>query len=125
MGKLSLNPDTSTFSEADRIPMLQGGAIVNISPATLLASKQKAVIQIGPLTLQSGSWSLVSGLYEYNLSNANILSTSIVEVIPDNADIATVQTAQIYPKTVSSAGVVKLYAKNAPIANIAVTINIF
>ena len=85
----------------------------------------KALVQVGSLTLSSGSWSLVSGLYEYNLSNANILATSVVDVIPDNADIEVVQTAQIYPKTVSSAGSVKLYAKNAPAGNIGVTINIY
>lgn len=83
------------------------------------------ITQIGSLTLISGSWSLVTGLYEYNLSNANILATSIVDVIPDNADIAIVQAAQVYPKTVSSAGFVKVYAKNAPTGNIGVTINIY
>ena len=103
------------------------GIVIGIENGRLIITNNLPAtkpIQVPSLTLLSASWSLVSGLYEYNLSNVNILSTSIVEVIPDNADIATVQTAQIYPKTVSSAGVVKLYAKNAPIANIGVTINI-
>ena len=79
-------------------------------------------LQITGLTLLSASWSLVSGLYEYNLSNANITAAMVADVIPENADIATVKAADIYPKTVSSAGSVKLYAKNAPTANIGVTI---
>jgi len=82
-------------------------------------------LQVDSLTLSSGSWSLVSGLYEYDLSNANILSTSVVDVIPDNANIAIVKAAEILPKTVSSSGSVKLYATNAPTGNIGVTINIF
>jgi hypothetical protein len=85
----------------------------------------KLFTQIGSLTLTSGSWSLVSGLYEYDLSNSNILATSIVDVIPDNANISIVQVAQVLPKTVSSAGSVKLYAVNAPTGNIGVTINIY
>ena len=83
-----------------------------------------SVTQVASLVLLSASWSLVSGLYEYNLSNANIKATSIVDVIPDNADIATVKAAQILPKTVSSSGMVKLYATNAPASNIGITINI-
>ena len=83
-----------------------------------------SVIQVASLVLLSANWSLVSGLYEYNLSNTNIKSTSIVDVIPDNADIAIVKAAQILPKTVSSTGAVKLYSTNAPASNIGITINI-
>jgi len=93
-----------------------------ISPVTF---KQSTPIQVGSLTLTSGDWDLVSGLYEYDLSDANILSNSIVDVIPDNADIAIVQAAEVLPKTVSSAGSVKLYATNAPTDDIGITINIF
>jgi hypothetical protein len=83
-----------------------------------------AVTQITSITLSSGSWSLVSGLYEYDYSNAAITANSIVDVIPDNADIAVVKAAEILPKTVSSSGSVKLYATNAPTGNIGVTMNI-
>ena len=31
------------------------------------------VVQVTPVTLTTGGWSLVSGLYEYTYSNANIL----------------------------------------------------
>lgn len=83
------------------------------------------VLQVTPVTLTTGGWTLVSGLYEYDYTNANILSTSIVDVIPDNASIATVKAADIMPSTLSSAGNVKLYATNLPASNITVTINIF
>lgn len=81
-------------------------------------------IQVTGLTLLSGSWSLVAGLYEYNLANANITANSIVDVIPENASVSIVKTADVLPKTVSSSGSVKLYSTNAPSGNISVTINI-
>jgi hypothetical protein len=83
------------------------------------------VLQVTPVTLTAASWSLVSGLYEYNYSNVAILSTSIVDVIPANSTIAIVQAAQVLPATLSSAGSVKLYATNLPSADITVTFNIF
>lgn len=79
-------------------------------------------LEITGITLLSASWTLVSGLYEYDLANANITASHVVDVIPENADIAIVKAAEILPKTVSSAGSVKLYATNAPTANIGVTI---
>jgi len=83
------------------------------------------VLQVASLTLLTTGWTLVGSIYEYDLSNANILDTSIVDVIPDNDSIEVVKNADIYPKTVSSAGSVKLYAKNLPSGNIGVTINIY
>ena len=83
------------------------------------------VLQVTPVTLTVAGWNLVSGLYEYDYANANILSTSIVDVIPDNLSVATVKAADIMPSTLSSAGSVKLYATNLPASNITVTVNIF
>ena len=83
------------------------------------------VVQVTPITLTSGSWSLVSGLYEYSYSNANILDTSIVDVIPQNASISIVKAAEVLPATESFFGSVKIYATNAPTANIIVTFNIY
>ena len=82
-------------------------------------------IQITGLTLTLANWALNGGLYQYVLNNANIKATSIVEVIPANADISTVITAVILPETNSAAGSVTIYAQNAPAANIGVVINIF
>lgn len=94
-------------------------------PKSQLQSGLVDVLQVTPVTLTTGGWALVSGLYEYNYSNANILSTSIVDIIPSNASISVVKAADIMPSTLSSAGSVKLYATTAPLSNIIVTINIF
>lgn len=83
------------------------------------------VLQVTPVTLTTGGWSLVSGLYEYSYSNANILDTSIVDVIPQNASISIVKTAEVLPATESFFGSVKIYATNAPTGNIIVTFNIY
>ncbi len=84
----------------------------------------KKILQVGSLTLTTAGWSLVSGLYQQDLAEANITAASIVDVIPDNADIATVIAASILPRTDSAAGSVRVYAQNLPAANIGVTINI-
>lgn len=94
-------------------------------PKTQLQNGLVDVVQVTPVTLASGSWSLVSGLYEYSYSNANILNTSIVDVIPQNASISIVKTAEILPATQSFFGSVKIYATNAPTGNIIVTFNIY
>lgn len=83
------------------------------------------VVQVTPVTLTSGSWSLVSGLYEYTYTNAAIFDTSIVDVIPQNASISIVKAAEVLPATESFFGYVKIYATNAPTADIIVTFNIY
>jgi len=82
-------------------------------------------IEVVSLTLVQANWTLVSGLYEYDLANANITATAIVDVIPDNTDIAIVKAAEILPRTESSTGSVKIYSTNEPTDDIGVTINIF
>lgn len=98
----------------------------NLTPANARTALDvsKKILQVGSLTLTTAGWSLVSGLYEQDLAEANITAASIVDVIPDNADIATVIAAGILPRTDSAAGSVKVYSQNLPTANIGVTINI-
>jgi hypothetical protein len=83
------------------------------------------LLQVTGVTLTAASWSLVSGLYEYTYSNANILSTSIVDAIPASSTISIVKAADILPSTLSATGTVTFYATNAPTGNITVTINIY
>lgn len=83
------------------------------------------VLQVTPVTLTTVGWSLVSGLYEYTYSNANILSTSIVDVIPASSTISIVKAADIMPSTSSASGSVKIYATNPPTSTIIVTFNIY
>lgn len=98
----------------------------NLTPANARTALDvsKKILQVGSLTLTTAGWSLVSGLYEQDLAEANITAASIVDVIPDNAAIATVIAAGILPRTDSAAGSVKVYSQNLPTANIGVTINI-
>jgi hypothetical protein len=112
-----LVPDTRTLTINGTTQDLSANRTFTIPTLTAL--------QVTPVTLTAASWSLVSGLYEYNYSNVNILSTSIVDVIPANSTIAIVQAAQVLPATLSSAGSVKLYSTNLPSADITVTFNIF
>ena len=114
----SAAPNNSIFRDvADNLLKKKdnAGAVTTISTNTT---------QVTGITLTSGSWSLVTGLYEYDYANVNITVNSIVDVIPANADIAIVQAAEVLPQTDSSAGSVKLYATNAPTGDIGVTINI-
>ena len=83
-----------------------------------------AITQVTSVVLSAASWSLVSGLYEYDLSNVNITSASIVDIIPDNTSISIVTAAMILPRTDSSTGSVKLYSTNLPTGDITVTLNI-
>lgn len=83
------------------------------------------VTQVSGVTLTTGGWSLVSGLYQYTYSNANILSTSIVDIIPANASITIVRDADILPANLSAAGSVTIYSTNLPTGNITVSINIY
>ena len=82
------------------------------------------VTQVSSLTLLSASWTTGATYKQYELSHSSILATSIVDVIPDNADNAVVSIAQILPATVSAEGKVTIYAINTPTGNIGVTINI-
>jgi hypothetical protein len=83
------------------------------------------VLQVTSVTLTTGGWSLVSGLYQYTYSNANILSTSIVDMIPANSSISIVKAADIMPATSSASGNVTIFATNLPTGNIIVTVNIY
>lgn len=85
----------------------------------------KKTTQITHITIASGSWALSSGLYEASYSNVAITASNYVDVIPENSTIDIVKAAELLPKTVSSAGIVKLYAKNAPTGDITLTINIY
>lgn len=94
-------------------------------PKGQLQSGLVDVVQVTPITLTTGGWSLVSGLYEYEYTNSAIFDTSIVDVIPTNASISIVKDAEVLPATESFFGSVKIFATNAPTADITVTFNIY
>jgi hypothetical protein len=89
-----------------------------------LGYKNNTITQITPITILAANWVFVSGFYEYNFANANITSKSVVEIIPENASVSIIKTAEILPKTISGNGTVKLYSTNLPTGNITATLNI-
>ncbi len=102
-----------------------GDNATNTQYSGLAASKANKTVQVTSQTLIAANWSLVSGIYEYNLANAGITALNFVEVIPNNTTISITKAADLMPTNVSSAGSVKLYATNLPTGNIVVTINIY
>lgn len=107
-----------------KIPKQQIADYISGTTQTALNAKI-GVLQLTGIALTTDGWVLVSGLYRWQYSNANILSTSIVDVIPENGSISIVKAADVMPATSSSTGVVSIYATNLPIGDIIVTINIF
>ena len=120
-------PTNLATSPTFTLPSADGtsGQVLSTSGSGGLSFVTRKATQVSGKTVTTGSWSLVSGVYEASISDSAILSTSIVDVIPNNADASTVRTAGLLPRTDSSAGAVKIYATSAPAATITVTLNIF
>lgn len=120
-------PDTLSANNVWTLPSTDGtsGQLIQTNGSDVLSFVTKKVTQITGKTVATGAWSLVSGVYEASISDSAILSTSIVDVIPDNGSASTVRTAQVLPRTDSSTGSVKIYSTNLPAATITVTLNIF
>ena len=87
--------------------------------------KAEAPVVVTPVEVSNTGWNLVGGIYEKIISNSQILTTSVVYIVPENDDLDTVQNAEVYPKTLSGAGTVTIYAKNVPTTSFTVTLNIF
>ncbi len=77
------------------------------------------------VTISSTGWSASNGDFVFRYSNETILSTSRVDVIPDNSAITIVENARIYPKIVSGTGFIDIFAKNQPTDDILVDIIIW
>lgn len=120
-------PASLAANTAYTLPSADGTSdqVLKTNGSGTLSWVTKKVTQVTGKTVATGAWSLVSGFYEASISDSAILSTSIVDVIPDNGSAATVSTAEVLPRTDSSTGSVKIYANNAPAATITVTLNIF
>jgi hypothetical protein len=120
-------PAQLTASTTFTLPSADGtnGQVVQTNGSGVMSFVTKKHTQVTGKTVATGAWSLVSGVYEASISDAAILATSIVDVIPNNADASTIRTAGLLPRTDSSSGAVKIYATSAPAATITVTLNIF
>lgn len=101
------------------------GQVLSTNGSGSLSFITKKVTSVSGKTVATGAWSLVSGVYEASISDGAISASSIVDVIPNNADASVIRTAGLLPRTDSSAGAVKIYSTAAPTATITVTLNIF
>lgn len=113
----------SKISTAGGVQSVTGNVVDNTDAANPVVTADSTV-QVANVTVLASAFTLVSGFYEATISNANILATSIVEVIPSNASYTTIKDAEFLPQTDSSAGSVKIYSVNAPASDIVVTLNI-
>jgi hypothetical protein len=100
------------------------GQVLKTDGSGNLSYVNKKHTQVTGKTVATGAWSLVSGFYEASISDAAILSTSIVDVIPDNSSASVAATAGVLPRTDSSSGSVKIYATVTPASTLTVTLNI-
>jgi len=120
-------PTNLATSPTFTLPSADGtsGQVLSTNGSGGLSFVTRKATQVTGKTVTTGSWSLVSGFYRATISDAAISSTSIVDVIPDNADAATAATAGMLPRTDSNSGSVYIYATTTPAASITVTLNIF
>ena len=120
-------PTNLAASTTFTLPSADGssGQVLSTNGSGGLSFVTRKATQVTGKTVTTGSWSLVSGFYRATISDAAISATSIVDVIPDNADAATAATAGMLPRTDSNSGSVYIYATTTPAASITVTLNIF
>ena len=103
----------------------QGQVIAVSANTSLLEYVTKTVTQITGKTVATGAWALSGGFYKATISDSAILSTSVVDVIPDNASASVVSAAGMLPRTDSATGSVDIYATSIPSDTITVTLNVF
>lgn len=80
------------------------------------------ITQVNSVTIPAASFSLVSGLYEAEYSNVNILTTSVVSITPKNTTVSIVTAAVFLPEITVSLGSIKMYCTNLPSADFDVNI---
>jgi hypothetical protein len=98
---------------------------IRYQSTTVLQKRETGtVLQIQDQVLIAENWVADGDIYRYTWESAKITENSIVDVVPSNEYMDVVNAAVILPETESDSGYVKLYSKNAPTANIGVTINI-
>lgn len=112
-----LNPVVTAVSS------VSGNVVDNTDPDNPVVTAD-ATVQVTPVTVLTSAFTLVSGIYEATIADANILATSIVEVIPSNASYTVIKDSEFLPQTDSSVGSVKIYSVNLPASDIVVTLNI-
>lgn len=99
---------------------------VNYLPVTTyIQGPAGAVVQqITDVVIAVGDWVLVGEVYEAEIENVNIAASTIVDIVPDDGSYDVVRAAEILPRTDSAEGVVTVRARNLPIDDIGVTLNL-
>ena len=118
LGNFKFDADQSVSASEDKYLLTYDNSAGKISLKPLFT-------QVTGKTVNTAGWSLVGGLYQFDISDSNISSSSVVDVIPDNSGFSTVVAAELLPANVSSSNSVRIFANNLPSADFDVTINIF
>ena len=95
-----------------------GGLTANTISATTYFNLPNNVIKINPVTLTSGSWTLVGDYYQYTFTNVNIVSTGYVDFTPNNASVLEVTSCKLLPEITTNNGNCILYSQFPPQNNI-------
>jgi hypothetical protein len=95
-----------------------GGTLSWITAPTGGSGSVTTSTLIPAIVLTAATWSSTAGFYEFQYSNALILSASIVDAIPRNTSYVTVQAAQLLPSMSVSAGQVNIFANYLPAGDI-------
>ena len=119
----SVANSTYFYNKADKLVRFKNstGTVLEIFSASGGAS----IIKLTAQTLTAASWSLSSGYYVYNFSNANITANTRVDFTPDNASYNEVITCGMTTQVDVSAGVCRFYSTFPPQSNIIGEITIF
>ena len=86
--------------------------------ATTYLNLPNNVIKINPVTLTSGSWTLVGDYYQYTFTNVNIVSTGYVDFTPNNASNLEVTSCKLLPEITTNNGNCIFYSQFPPQNNI-------
>jgi hypothetical protein len=121
--------DTTSFIRADGsisgTTLQTNGFIANNTgltgttiSATTYLNLPNNVIKINPVTLTSGSWTLVGDYYQYTFTNVNIVSTGYVDFTPNNASNLEVTSCKLLPEITTNNGNCIFYSQFPPQNNI-------
>jgi hypothetical protein len=121
--------DTTSFIRADGsisgTTLQTNGFIANNTgvtgttiSATTYLNLPNNVIKIDPVTLTSGSWTLVGDYYQYTFTNVNIVSTGYVDFTPNNASNLEVTSCKLLPEITTNNGDCIFYSQFPPQNNI-------
>ena len=112
----------STPNDGQGFNLYVGAGVINQNFENLNNDKSEIQVEITNLLLEATEWSFNTPYWEYDLAHPLIDADIAVDIIPDDADIDEVKSAEILPRTVSSSGSVRIRALNEPLTDIGVTL---